>query len=192
MFSGVIERAVNAAVVAHEGQTRKGLGNTPYIVHPVHIALMLARWDMDEDVIAAGLLHDVVEDCKDWTIERVETEFGKHIASIVADLTEDKSKTWAERKQAAIDNAPHLSPQAACVKAADKLHNMQSLLSELETASDPASVWSRFNGGRERTLEMDGKLVSALEQRLDSRLAKALRQTYQNLVDLDAKTVLSN
>ena len=78
------------ALAAHEGQTRKG-SSTPYIVHPLHVATMLARAGADEETIQAGVLHDVVEDCEGWTLERLEDEFGPRVREIVAHLTEDKS-----------------------------------------------------------------------------------------------------
>jgi (p)ppGpp synthase/HD superfamily hydrolase len=182
MFSQEIERALLAAITAHQGQHRKGAPNVPYVVHPLHVALMLARWNMDEVVIVAGLMHDVVEDCPGWTLARVEAEFGKHVASIVAELTEDKTQSWAERKQRALDHVAHLSPQAAAIKAADKLHNLQSLLGELRASQDPDALWARFKGGRDQTLAMSEKLVTALEARVDPKIGRSLRAALTALV----------
>lgn len=188
MYSAAIERALRAAVAAHAGQTRKGEPDVPYIVHPMHVALMLSRLGMDEEVIQSALLHDVVEDCPGWTLARVEREFGPRVAAIVGELTEDKSKSWDERKRRAIEHVPHLSPQAASIKAADKLHNLQSLAAALRTAADPEVVWKRFNGGRERTLAMSRELVAALTLRIDARLARALRAALQSVLDLPDAT----
>ena len=174
-------------VAAHDGQFRKGAEPAHYATHPVHIALMLTAWGFDEDVICAGLLHDVVEDCEGWTIERLEQEFGTHIASLVDQLTEDKSLSWKERKAWAVDHVPHMSPEAASVKAADKLHNLRCLLEDLESAEDDDIIWSRFRGGRERTLAMDEKLVEALITRVDPRLGKALRETFEAVVAQDGR-----
>lgn len=173
MFSPDVERALEACLNAHAGQLRKD-SSVPYAVHPLHVALMLSRWGLDESVILAGLLHDVVEDSEDWTVERVEAEFGKHVASIVGELTEDKSLSWEQRKRAAVEHAAHLSPQAAAVKAVDKLHNLQALVLALRASPQPERVWARFNGGRRRTLEMDGELVRALQPRLEAKLARSL------------------
>jgi len=131
MFGEKVERALRAAVEAHQDQFRKGLDGVPYVTHPMHVALILARRGMDEDLIVAGLLHDVVEDCQAWPLERVAAEFGAHVKSIVEQLTEDRSQGWEERKQAAIDRIPRMSPEAASVKAVDKLHNLQTLLADL-------------------------------------------------------------
>jgi (p)ppGpp synthase/HD superfamily hydrolase len=127
-------------------------------------------------------MHDVVEDCPGWTLARVEAEFGKHVASIVAELTEDKTQSWAERKQRALDHVAHLSPQAAAIKAADKLHNLQSLLAELRASQDPDALWARFKGGRDQTLAVSEKLVAALEARLDPKIGRSLRAALTALV----------
>ena len=161
MFGEKVERALRAAVEAHQDQFRKGLDGVPYVTHPMHVALILARRGMDEDLIVAGLLHDVVEDSEVWTLERVAAEFGQHVKSIVEQLTEDRSQTWEERKRAAIDKVPRMSPEAASVKAVDKLHNLQTLLSDLRAAAVEALP--------------DVLLVEALCGRIEPALGRALR-----------------
>jgi len=188
MFSTSIERALSAAIEAHDGQSRRGPTPAPYIVHPLHVALMLARWSQDESVIVAGLMHDVVEDCEAWTVERVEAEFGSHAAGIVGQLTEDKGLTWEQRKRAGIEHVAHLSPQAATVKACDKLHNLATLLAELRAHPEQAdAIWAGFKGGRERTLELSSELVEALTQRVEPRVGRALRNALQALLDHESK-----
>ena len=101
MYSPLVEKALGIALAAHDGQLRKA-STEPYIVHPLHVALILARWGQEDDVIVSGLLHDVVEDCDGWDLARVEREFGRHIAHVVGELTEDKSKSWEERKDGSV------------------------------------------------------------------------------------------
>jgi (p)ppGpp synthase/HD superfamily hydrolase len=176
MFSPEVERALRASLLAHEGQLRRNEDPVPYVTHPFHVALILARLGLDDVVLQAGLLHDVVEDCPDWTFERVEREFGAEVRSVVAELTEDKTRSWEERKRAAIDHVMRMSPRALAVKAADKLHNLRTLLDDLERADEPERVWSRFRGGRDRTLATSAELVLVLAPRVDPRLASALRE----------------
>jgi (p)ppGpp synthase/HD superfamily hydrolase len=186
MFSPRVERALRAALAAHEGQVRKGLEPAPYVTHPIQIALLLARLGFDDVLVQAGLLHDVVEDCPGWTLSRIEDEFGADVAAIVGELTEDKSKSWEERKRWAVDHAPHMSAGALAVKAADKLHNLESLVRELENATDRSAVWKKFKGGRERTLATSAALVEALAPRVDERLGAALRAAMHELARLGA------
>lgn len=181
MFHPRLERALRICLDAHAGQTRKGDG-APYAVHPVHVALILAQWGAPAEVLQAALVHDVVEDCADWSLARLESELGQHVSAIVAQLSEDKSRPWAERKQAAVDHVPQLTPEAVLVKAADKLHNLRSLAESLRASADVAAVWRRFNGGRDETLRMSELLVEALCRRLEPRLARELRDAMTNLL----------
>lgn len=184
MFSPAVERALRVALAAHDGQMRKGHEPVPYVAHPFHVALILAQLGFDDTVIQAGLLHDVVEDCQGWTLERVEEEFSHDVRAIVEQLTEDKSKSWEDRKRHGVDHVEHMSAPALSVKAADKLHNLSCLIDDLKRAPDPREVWSRFKGGRKRTLEMSSELVGALERRVDPRLARALRVAMRELEGL--------
>ena len=181
MFSERIERAVQVALSAHAGQTRKGDGNLPYVSHPLHAGFMLAKLGADDDTIAAAILHDVVEDCDDWTLDDIRREFGEHVAAIVDDLSEDKDLHWNERKQWAVDHVQHMSPEGIMVKAADKLHNLTSLANQLEHAENHDEVWSKFTGGRERTLVMSRALVDALSAKVDERLGQALGEVMERL-----------
>lgn len=182
-FSEAVERALRTAFAAHEGQTRKGDAGVPYATHPVHVALLLARHGADEVALQAALLHDVVEDCPGWTVERVAREFGSEVAAVVAELSEDKGRTWEERKRAQVDDVARLSDRALLVKAADKLHNLATLAADLRRARDPDHVWRSFRGGRERTLAMSGELVRALVGRLEPGLARELGAAFDELAE---------
>lgn len=164
-FSANVERALRVAFEAHEGQTRKG-DPVPYVTHPVHVALILARAGADEITLQAGLLHDVVEDCPGWTSERIEELFGPDVASTVAAVTETKGGTWEERKQAALDHVPHMDARAVALKAADKTHNMRSLTAKL-AAAPPEVAWKPFSRGPEATIDYAERLVAAIRRRLE-------------------------
>ena len=180
MFSAGIERAIEAALEAHAGQVRRG-GDSPYVVHPLHAAFMLARLGLPEVAIQAALLHDVVEDSERWDLPRVEREFGAEVAAVVAQLTEDKSGTWEERKREGVARVAGMCDAAVAVKAADKLHNLSTLSLALWRAEDRDAVWARFRGGRERTLAMAAELVDALAPRAPAPLGRALRAALAEL-----------
>jgi len=181
IYGDGLERAIHAAIAAHDGQYRKNGDGVPYVVHPLQVALYLAHAGCEEAAVTAGVLHDVVEDCDDWTLVRVEVEFGVDVAAIVDDLTEDKSLSWTERKQWAVDHVPTMRADAVAVKAADKLHNLSSLRASLRDASDPDEVWKHFKGGRERTLVMARALVDALCERAPLALAGPLARVMADL-----------
>ena len=180
MFDPGVERALAVALDAHSGQLRRG-SDDPYVVHPLHVALFLARLNHDSLVIQAGLLHDVVEDCDGWTLDRVHEEFGAEVASVVGEVTEDKSLSWAERKEWGISVVSSLSPAALVIKGCDKLHNLESLARSLRESDNPDTVWGRFRGGREGTLDVAERLVASLSSRLDGPLAVALRRALETV-----------
>jgi len=181
MFDDGIERALSVALHAHEGQVRKCEDRVPYVVHPLHVALMLAQCGADPEVIQAGLLHDVVEDSPLWTMDRLEREFGARVRSVVEELSEDKALSWEQRKRQGVDSVAEMSPDAVLVKACDKLHNLRSLANALSRAPDPSLVWQRFKGGRERTLILSEELVAALSRRAGPTLAGALTTAMQEV-----------
>ena len=94
LFSAGVEAALRASLLAHEGQTRKG-DATPYITHPFHVALLLARSGADDVTIQAGLLHDVVEDCEGWTPERVAAVLARRCCGLTLFRCEVRSASAA-------------------------------------------------------------------------------------------------
>ena len=185
VFSADVERALHVAFEAHAGQQRKAAG-VPYVTHPVQVALMLARVGADEVTLQAALLHDVVEDCEGWTLERLRSEVGDEVRDTVEPLTEVKGGTWRDRKEAALSLVPSMSLRSAAVKAADKTHNMRSLWRSLEGAQDSAEVWRHFSRGPEETIGFAERLVGALCNRLEGEapfgdLVTALRGAFDDL-----------
>lgn len=137
----LITKAIKFATKNHEGQLRKGSG-FPYIIHPMEVWQILRNNDCSVNVQVAGLLHDTLEDTK-VTSEEIETEFGKDILAIVQTETEDKSKSWQERKQHTIDHLASSSKETKMVCCADKLSNCRAQLYDYNQIGD--KLFDRFN-----------------------------------------------
>lgn len=90
----MIDKAMEFATKAHEGQFRKGT-KRPYIVHPVEVGDIVSTMTGDEEVIAAAILHDTIEDCPQVTEEILRKEFGDRVTALVMHESEDKSKSLA-------------------------------------------------------------------------------------------------
>ena len=119
-------QAIYFATQKHAGQNRKDK-KTPYISHSLAVGVILSRVTSDENIIIAGILHDIVEDSR-ATEQEVQTLFGTEVTRIVMDCSEkDKSKSWKDRKQEVLDGIEHLGKEAALVKSADSLHNLYEL-----------------------------------------------------------------
>ena len=128
----LIEEAIIYATIMHQGKTRK-LHNIPYILHPMEVAQILATLTEDEEIITAGILHDIVEDT-DGTMEEIESRFGKRVAALVSSESEpkypgeDKTATWKKRKEESLlvlQNSKDIGVKMLWL--ADKLANMRSL-----------------------------------------------------------------
>ena len=122
-------RAVAFAAEKHRDQRRKDADASPYINHPIALANVLANEGdiANEDVLIAALLHDTIEDTQ-TSEEELKKEFGGKIASIVIEVTDDKSLPKAERKLQQIEHASHSSIEAKLVKLADKICNLRDML----------------------------------------------------------------
>ncbi len=127
--SDLITRASAFAHERHQGQTRKGIAAEPYITHVQAVVDLVTQFGADEETIAAAWLHDVVEDCPPTTLKDIEEMFGARVAAMVAELSDDKSIEKAERKRLQIANAHKKSPQACLIKFADKINNVQAMVS---------------------------------------------------------------
>jgi len=128
MSSAELLFCIDFSAKKHKDQRRSDPEETPYINHPVGVAHSLANEGHVEDlnVLKAAILHDTVEDT-DTTIEEIEKVFGRHVASIVAEVTDNKNLPKQERKRLQVVNAPKKSREAKLVKLADKLYNLRDL-----------------------------------------------------------------
>ena len=156
----ITERATLLALQAHEGQVRKDIP-IPYIVHPLRVGIVLARHGFDDEVVAAGIVHDVVEDTS-VTIEEIERELGSRVARIVAPVTHNDSLSWKEKKVAYIEAVREASTEAKAVATADKIANAESLIAAYER--EGSVVWRHFNAGREQKLWFERAMLSMLEE----------------------------
>lgn len=129
-FADIIKlsNTITYAADKHKNQHRKNSNAEPYINHPIGLMDILVNVGKvtSVPVLQAALLHDVVEDT-DGTNADISSMFGEFIASIVAEVTDDKSLPKETRKKLQVINAPHKSHEAKLVKLADKLHNLQDL-----------------------------------------------------------------
>ena len=129
-------RAIDFAARKHRLQRRKDVEASPYINHPVALmsVLCVEAGVCDVEVLSAAVLHDTIEDTQ-TTRDEISREFGKKIADIVAEVTDDKSLPTKERKRLQIERAPQKSPAASLVTMADKIANLRDI------AASPPSGW---------------------------------------------------
>lgn len=163
---------------AHRGQRRKITGE-PYFSHPFNVARILQQAGFGTDVVVAGLLHDVVEDTP-ITIEEIETEFGKHVAQLVAAHTENKDLSWEERKAHTIEVVRNGSLEEKAIIVADKLDNLTSVKYALSSEGD--RVWNYFKRGYSLQKWYNQSVVKNMTYGLDPKEIPAYFETYTRLV----------
>ena len=135
-MTDLIKSAEIFARSRHAGQFPKGDAQEPYIVHVEEVAELVTAWGGSESAIAAAWLHDTVEDCPPTSFAEIEQEFGSEVASIVREMTDDKSLPKSERKKLQIVNAAKKSDAACLIKLADKSSNVEAI------GSSPPADWS--------------------------------------------------
>lgn len=162
-------QAIVFSAKKHEGQTRKDILLTPYIIHPMGVARIL--WEegnvRSTNVLIAALLHDTLEDT-DASAKEIESLFGKRVRKTVEELTNDPDLSTEKNKQRQIDHAPFLSLNAQLVKLADRLYNIRDLRNPPPNWT-PEKVEGYLNWGKKLLKALHGTNAS-LEQALKQEI----------------------
>ena len=152
-----IQRAIKFATKTHEiyqKQKRKGK-DVSYITHPLTVGILLSSIGADADVVCAGILHDTIEDSiekKKVTVEMLTDRFGEKVADLVLAVTEtDKSLTWEERKEQALEHIKTFSHEAILVKSADIVSNLTEMVDDHNKEGD--QIFQRFNASKDKKIK---------------------------------------
>lgn len=164
-YSDAIDHALAFAAKHHDRQVRKGTKLLPYFTQPANIAVILTRYGCEENAVVAGILHEVVQDLLregasgETLDERIGQKFGDNVLSYLLAITQRRTDddgvelSSEEMRSDYLDRLSSAPAQALWVAAAEKVHNANSLLSDLKRTVDPNSVWSRTSGGRAMTVK---------------------------------------
>jgi (p)ppGpp synthase/HD superfamily hydrolase len=178
-YSALIDRAVEFAAIAHRDQLRKSPElEIPYIQHTVMVGLILQRAGYSEEVVAAGVLHDVLEDTE-VSLVMLQEEFGPRVADLVNSVSEqDKSLPWEERKERYLRHLETAGDESKAITASDKIHNINSILVSLKRGAD---IWCVFKRGREAQLDRFRRLLKTLKSNWSSPLLLELEEVVERL-----------
>lgn len=203
LFAPLLEAAVRLAARGHYNQFRKSIEDpeggapsgaflpdrVPYVTHLMGTMCILARLGVRDEVLAAAVVHDYLEDVPDPDgRENIRLILGEEVLALVLEVTEDKRRgldqveTWEVRKREQLQHLARMPEDAILIKAADVLHNVQSLTMDLEAANDPREVWQHFNAGPDQQLWYFEKVAGGIEDRLGSHpLARAVSAAVDDL-----------
>lgn len=122
-----IRKALRLAATQHDGQHRRD-SLTPFIIHPIEVAMIVSEYTENEDVISSALLHDVLEDTQGCTYEKLKEDFGTNVADIVLSLTDKPwpNLSWNEKHQKYLEDLKKSSDEAVLICLADKFSNVST------------------------------------------------------------------
>ncbi len=177
--TSLFDKAVAFATQAHSGTERRGRGY-PYILHPMEAAVIVATLTNDQEMLAAAILHDTVEDT-DVSMDQIRELFGNRVAELVQHETAPlpDNVPWRTRKEAQLTQLVHAPYDSKVVALGDKLSNMRTLASDYKAVGD--QLWSRFHApnGKDDLAWYYHSLAEALSELLGT----AAYQEFVNLVD---------
>lgn len=174
----MIEKAFLFSYQAHSNQKRKD--GKPYMVHPVMTALELARNGADDELICAGLLHDVIEDANVTECELAQS-FNDSISALVKKDSENKSLSWEERKNQVLIDVENGDRRFKMLMCADKLSNLNDLYEALEKNGE--SAWDMFKRGKEKQAWFYKSLLVSLKDIDDTQIYKDFEKLVYNIFE---------
>jgi len=179
-----IFKAINYMVDVHRKECRKG-NNLPKSSHLFSVAAILLKHGYPDDVVVAGLLHDVVEDT-DHNIEEIEKKFGSTVAEYVWAETEiAKSNPWRLRKETQIKKIKKAKEEVKVIAAADKLHNLYSLYEDYALQGE--DVWQNFNAEKKEIIWYYETVTAAICHNVEGEIFSELKFLLERIGELNGK-----
>jgi (p)ppGpp synthase/HD superfamily hydrolase len=176
----LVDLAIETALKSHAGQHRKGT-DIPYAVHPLAVGMILAGAGCSDEVIAAGILHDTLEDTP-ITADQIQKIFGDTVTSLVVACSEpDKSLPWEIRKKQLIVSMKNAALEVRVIACADKLHNLRTMVRDREEVGE--DLWNRFKRGKSAQAWYYKEFVEALCQSSEQGKYEWLFQTLKEEVE---------
>ena len=178
MNNTLILKAANFSAQKHSTQRRKDKDASPYINHPISVALAIAQIGGvdDPEILAAALLHDTLEDTETGP-EELEAEFGKKVCEYVLDVSDDKTLPKDERKRRQIEHAKKISKGAALIKLGDKISNVTDVL------DNPPVGWDINR--RKEYLDWAEKVIEncpKVNDRMENKFQEIIKQGREALI----------
>ncbi len=155
-----VQKALEDSISFHKGQFRK-LKKIPYVTHPIGVARNLSLYGCGEELITAGLFHDVLE-MTEKQYGDIREGYGKNVADIVEELTDDPQDSWEDRKSKNIENFYSCSRSVRMVGMADKLDNLESMQRDHKRLGD--ETWEKFNRPKDFHAWYFGSLKEAFSE----------------------------
>ncbi len=179
----IVESAFKLAQKYHYGQTRKG-DNLSYIIHILQISSLVynkGKSEVDPDILAASICHDLLEDT-DCPEKEVEEACGAEVLRIVKAVSNDENlkdlKDWEEKKEKYVSSVEAGGFKSMSVCLCDKIANMNAFFNQYE--KEGATLWAKFNRGKDKKIWFEKEVLAMLKRNdFDSPLLK----TYEDMIE---------
>jgi len=165
ILSPLLYKAIHEAARLHDGQRRKVV-ELPFVVHPFSVGFILAQYTDDEEVIAAGILHDTLEDVKGYEYRDLRASFGNRVADIVMGVTEYQDGSWRDIRQFYLNTLRVGTDEAVMVSCADKIHNILSTIEGVEKFG--TGMWEKFHATPADYLWFYEETLAIAKERLEN------------------------
>ncbi|MFA5827758.1 MAG: HD domain-containing protein [Candidatus Shapirobacteria bacterium] len=174
-----IQKAIKIAAEKHAGQVRQG-DNLPFIVHLLEVAWVLSNYSNDENVIVAGLVHNVVNNVDDYSFVDIKNDFGELVMAMVFDVSEDKEAgselkgqaSWEERKNKYLQHAETMSQEAMLICAADKIVTLTVISNSMKTTGK--ELWNKMGVASNKLFWFYGEILKILQKRSYSKISEEM------------------
>ncbi len=178
MYTYRIEQAIKAATILHKNQLRKGSIPLPYVSHLFAVTMIVSDYTDDEDTIVAALLHDTLEDT-DYTEDELRSDFGNLVADAILTISEptEPGLSWRDGKVAYVKQLKKATKLALLVAAADKIHNMRSVVEEY--FEDHSRFMADFGKQLDDRIEMYQNISNVLNNRLDNAILGEFNHVFE-------------
>lgn len=180
MYTYKLEQAIRAASILHKDQSRKGSVPIPYISHLMGVLMIVSDYTDDEATLIGALLHDTLEDT-DYTKEELRADFGEEVLALVLAVSEPSdtdqiTHTWKDRKRAYAKQLRSAPKAALVVAAADKIHNMRSVIEEYY--HNHTGFVKAFGGTLEERLQQYQEIANVLNKQLDNPILSEFNHVF--------------
>ena len=156
----LIEKAIRIIVTAHANQKRKNDGS-PYVVHPLMVAIKLMKYNFSDEVIAAALVHDILEDT-DISEQELRDNLGNGVVDLVKMVTNDNFLSWEDKKNKYIETVRNGSEEAKAISIAGKIHNAENFLFTYNQIG--SEIWKKFSRGKEKKMWFEEEMLKMFKE----------------------------
>lgn len=175
-MSRLVNDAFVFALEVHRGQVRKD--GKPYISHPFAVAMELAQNGAEPELIAAGLLHDTIEDAG-ITPEEIRDKFGDEVLRLVQFDTEDKTCSWEERKTKTLNALKSCDRKCAMLICADKLANIRDIEEDIKKNGE--AIWECFKVPKNEQEWLYREYCTVFQKLSDLKMYEDLKNTVKTV-----------